>query len=78
MAPITRSSLHGRSISREGSWQIPTEEELTAAEKVERQEGTSENENMEDQSSEDRSFEDGSDDDPFHGQQGTATCDLLN
>lgn len=28
MAPVTRSSLQGRSISREGSWQIPTEDDL--------------------------------------------------
>ncbi len=30
MAPVTRSSVQGRSVLREGSWQIPTEDDLSS------------------------------------------------
>ena len=67
MAPVTRSSLHGRSISREGSWQDSTAEDLPLGEPVHEREvaGHAEDETA----GEDRPDE-ASDDDPFHDHQG--------
>lgn len=34
MAPVTRSSVHGRPLSTEGSWQMPTDEDLQPEQSV--------------------------------------------
>jgi hypothetical protein len=68
MAPITRSSLHGRSISREASWQIPTEEDLQPEQNT--VESVGDAESVEDETAREDSFDDASDGDPFHEHQG--------
>jgi hypothetical protein len=68
MAPVTRSSLHGRSISREGSWQLPTVEDIqpgdSALEVARNAESVEDGTTVEDQS------DDELDEDPFHENQG--------
>jgi hypothetical protein len=70
MAPVTRSSIHGRSVSREGSWQIPTEEELLPEQEASRHEVATSAESVEDETAEEDQSDDGSDEDPFDEHQG--------
>lgn len=69
MAPVTRSSLLGRSLVSEDGWQIPTEEDLQPEETAE--EGDAES--VEDEILGEGQSDDGSDEDPFHEHQGTST-----
>lgn len=68
MAPVTRSSVHGRPLSREDSWQMPTEEDLqpeqTAVPVADSAGMVQDNTAGEDQSDDDL------DDDPFQEELG--------
>jgi hypothetical protein len=68
MAPVTRSSLHGRSVSREGNWQIPAEEDLQPEKNA--VDGVGDAESVEDETIGEDQFDDASDEDPFHEHQG--------
>ncbi len=65
MAPVTRSSLQGRSILREGSWQIPTEDDLSSE-----QAADGDGERVGDDTMARDHLEDGSDDDHSQEHQG--------
>ena len=70
MAPVTRSSLHGRSISREGSWQIPTEEDLQPKDDIDESEAASDAESMEAPATEEDQSDEESDGNSQDEQQG--------
>lgn len=77
MAPVTRSSLHGRSISREGSWQIPTLEDLPPEEVEDEPEVTGDAAMVKDETTEEEDSGGASDDDPFHEHQGMSVSLLI-
>jgi hypothetical protein len=68
MAPVTRASLRGRSISREGSWQIPTEEDFAPEQDSNPLEAM--DESVGDETTGDEQSVDGIDADPIHKHQG--------
>lgn len=70
MAPVTRSSLHGRSISREGSWQISSQEDLLPQEAADRREVTGNVESLDNETAEEGQSHGDSEEDPFHEYQG--------
>ena len=59
MAPITRSSQHGRSLLREGSWQIP-DDDIPPNDSQENLQGTGNAEDMDESMSVSESFEEDS------------------
>ena len=65
MAPVTRSSLQGRSILREGSWQIPTEDDLPSE-----QAADGDGERVEDDTAARNHPDEGMDDDLFQEHRG--------
>lgn len=71
MAPITRSSMHGRPVSREGSWQASIDEDVQPQETADDQEVAGDADNVEDEATmEADQSDDGSGEDPFYEQQG--------
>jgi nuclear pore complex protein Nup107 len=70
MAPVTRASLRGQSISREGSWQIPTEEDLQPEQETDLPEVMDDAESVEDETTGDEQSVGGLDADPVHKHQG--------
>jgi nuclear pore complex protein Nup107 len=70
MAPVTRASLRGRSISREGSWQISPEEDLPPEQETNLLEVADDAESMEDETTGDEQSVGGLDADRIHEHQG--------
>ena len=70
MAPVTRSSLHGRSVSKEGSWQVPTEEDLMPDEEAITQQIGTEVEIADDETTEEDQSDEDFDGAPFQERQG--------
>jgi len=70
MAPVTRLSLHGRSISREGSWQIPTEEDLPPEETTDKLGDAGDAESAEDYTAGEDQSDDSLGEDPFSEHEG--------
>lgn len=73
MAPVTRSSVHGRSASREGSWQIPTEEDLMSQQEGITREVATEVESVDGETTEEDQSDDDFNEDPFEEHQGMSS-----
>lgn len=69
MAPVTRSSLQGRPILREGSWQIPNEDDLPSDHAAD-----GDVEGVEDDTAAKDHPDEGLDDDLFQEHRGMSLC----